>query len=152
VEQRAQRAHSPSAESVLSITSHPIPQARSAVISQPAAAASRAAAAVQQDVVPAPEEGEPGDADEGDGGRYCYCQGPSYGEMVGCDDEQCAYEWFHLNCVGLSAAPKSGSWYCDDCKAKRTGKKGRVGKRRGAAAGHSNATNSGGAKSGRGRA
>lgn len=38
--------------------------------------------------------------------RYCYCNGVSYGEMVACDAEGCAKEWFHLECVGLRVAPK----------------------------------------------
>lgn len=37
--------------------------------------------------------------------RYCYCNGVSYGEMVGCDGEDCEREWFHLTCVGLTRAP-----------------------------------------------
>ena len=45
-----------------------------------------------------------GDADET---KYCFCDGPSYGEMVGCDGERCEREWFHLECVGLKVAPKS---------------------------------------------
>ncbi|GME74501.1 unnamed protein product [Ambrosiozyma monospora] len=48
---------------------------------------------------------------------YCYCQQVSYGEMVGCDGENCEKEWFHLPCTGLTEPPK-GEWYCDDCKAK----------------------------------
>lgn len=38
---------------------------------------------------------------------YCYCNGVSYGEMVGCDGPDCKREWFHLECVGLKVAPKS---------------------------------------------
>lgn len=37
---------------------------------------------------------------------YCYCNGVSYGEMVACDRDECAKEWFHLECVGLKVAPK----------------------------------------------
>lgn len=37
--------------------------------------------------------------------RYCYCNGVSYGEMVGCDADDCPREWFHLQCVGLAKAP-----------------------------------------------
>ena len=37
---------------------------------------------------------------------YCYCNGVSYGEMVGCDARDCEREWFHLECVGLKVAPK----------------------------------------------
>ena len=40
----------------------------------------------------------------------------SYGEMIACDNaEKCPYEWFHLDCVGLSAAP-SDRWFCPICK------------------------------------
>jgi inhibitor of growth protein 3 len=58
--------------------------------------------------------------------RYCYCNGPSYGEMVACDRKKCEREWyvhplyltdcrFHLECAGLAAPPK-GEWFCKDCK------------------------------------
>ncbi|KAL7624504.1 hypothetical protein AAE478_006069 [Parahypoxylon ruwenzoriense] len=62
------------------------------------------------------------DADEP---LYCYCNGVSYGEMVACDAEDCEREWFHLDCVGLKAAPPSNmKWYCDNCKDRlKTGKK-----------------------------
>ncbi|KAI1341833.1 hypothetical protein F5Y15DRAFT_375404 [Xylariaceae sp. FL0016] len=63
-----------------------------------------------------------GDADEP---LYCYCNGVSYGEMVACDANDCEREWFHLECVGLKAAPPSNvKWYCDHCKDRlKTGKK-----------------------------
>ena len=55
----------------------------------------------------------PGDEEEGeidaDEPRYCYCNGVSYGEMVACDSDECAREWFHLACVGLKVAPGSKS-------------------------------------------
>jgi hypothetical protein len=51
---------------------------------------------------------------------YCVCQRVSFGEMVCCDAPDCPTEWFHFECVGLSATPK-GKWYCSDCR----GKKGR---------------------------
>lgn len=41
--------------------------------------------------------------------RYCYCNQISYGEMVGCDNDDCPREWFHLDCVGLNKAPKGAS-------------------------------------------
>ncbi|KAI1750561.1 hypothetical protein F4782DRAFT_242273 [Xylaria castorea] len=67
------------------------------------------------------DEGEV-DADEP---LYCYCNGVSYGEMVACDADDCEREWFHLDCVGLKAAPPpSMKWYCDNCKDRiKTGKK-----------------------------
>lgn len=46
---------------------------------------------------------------------YCYCNQVAYGEMVGCDGENCALEWFHLPCIGMETLPK-GKWYCDDCR------------------------------------
>jgi inhibitor of growth protein 3 len=88
------RANSPSAESVLSITSHAVGQPPTSNTRPPAPVAQPAPQAVPRPPAPASgEDGEPADEGEQDGGRYCYCQGPSYGEMVGCDDEHCAYEW-----------------------------------------------------------
>lgn len=48
---------------------------------------------------------------------YCYCNQVSFGEMVGCDGEDCKREWFHLPCIGFKNPPK-GKWYCDDCLIK----------------------------------
>ncbi|CEP23593.1 YNG2 [Cyberlindnera jadinii] len=55
---------------------------------------------------------------------YCFCQRVSFGEMVGCDNDDCKYEWFHYECVGLKEPPK-GKWYCPDCseRLKREKKK-----------------------------
>ncbi|KAI9226690.1 MAG: plan Homeodomain finger of tumor Supressor Ing4 [Piptocephalis tieghemiana] len=53
--------------------------------------------------------------------RYCICHQVSYGEMVGCDGEDCEIEWFHYECVGLTTKPK-GDWYCPDCSKKRSRK------------------------------
>ena len=47
---------------------------------------------------------------------YCYCNGPEEGEMVGCDNSNCVYRWFHLKCLKLNALPKSKFWYCPDCR------------------------------------
>ncbi|CAH2352986.1 transcriptional regulatory protein Pho23p [[Candida] railenensis] len=48
---------------------------------------------------------------------YCYCNQVSFGEMVGCDGDDCKREWFHLPCIGFKNPPK-GKWYCDDCVVK----------------------------------
>eukprot|EP00808_Paulinella_micropora_P011448 g18471.t1 len=45
---------------------------------------------------------------------FCTCRKPSWGDMVGCDGENCRYEWFHFECMGLRRKPK-GKWYCPDC-------------------------------------
>ncbi|ELT96557.1 hypothetical protein CAPTEDRAFT_180978 [Capitella teleta] len=56
--------------------------------------------------------------------RYCTCNDVSYGEMVGCDNDDCPIEWFHYACVGLTHAPK-GKWFCPQCTAamRRRGRK-----------------------------
>ncbi|KAL8566258.1 hypothetical protein ACOMHN_046759 [Nucella lapillus] len=56
--------------------------------------------------------------------RYCLCNNVSYGDMVGCDNDDCPIEWFHYGCVGLTQAPK-GKWYCPQCTAamKRRGRR-----------------------------
>ncbi|XP_063103102.1 inhibitor of growth protein 1 isoform X2 [Cavia porcellus] len=46
---------------------------------------------------------------------YCLCNQVSYGEMIGCDNEECPIEWFHFSCVGLNHKPK-GKWYCPKCR------------------------------------
>ena len=48
---------------------------------------------------------------------YCYCNQVSFGEMVGCDGDDCKREWFHLPCIGFKNPPK-GKWYCEDCTIK----------------------------------
>ena len=47
---------------------------------------------------------------------YCTCRRVSFGQMVGCDNEDCLIEWFHFGCVGLTEEPSK--WYCPDCVAK----------------------------------
>lgn len=56
--------------------------------------------------------------------RYCICNQVSYGDMVGCDNDDCPYEWFHYPCVGITQPPK-GKWYCQPCLAniRRRGRK-----------------------------
>lgn len=46
---------------------------------------------------------------------YCSCRRVSFGQMVGCDNDDCKYEWFHFGCVGLADQPQ-GKWYCPDCR------------------------------------
>ncbi|XP_004695856.2 PREDICTED: inhibitor of growth protein 1, partial [Condylura cristata] len=46
---------------------------------------------------------------------YCLCDQVSYGEMIGCDNDECPIEWFHFSCVGLNHKPK-GKWYCPKCR------------------------------------
>lgn len=45
---------------------------------------------------------------------YCLCQRANYGEMVRCDSDDCAIEWFHYPCVGLTRKPVK-RWMCPEC-------------------------------------
>ncbi|OBA26933.1 hypothetical protein HANVADRAFT_13544, partial [Hanseniaspora valbyensis NRRL Y-1626] len=49
---------------------------------------------------------------------YCFCEQIAYGEMIACDNKNCPYEWFHLQCVGLTKLPSNNKWYCPHCKKK----------------------------------
>ena len=46
-----------------------------------------------------------------------------HGDMIGCDNEHCQIQWFHLSCLKLTRTqvPK-GKWYCPDCHKSRKGK------------------------------
>lgn len=57
--------------------------------------------------------------------KYCYCQEGEHGQMVGCDNPGCPYQWFHLECLRLKSAPRSKSWYCPDCRKHEKFKKGK---------------------------
>ncbi|XP_056110207.1 inhibitor of growth protein 1-like [Rhinichthys klamathensis goyatoka] len=46
---------------------------------------------------------------------YCLCEQVSFGEMIGCDNDECPIEWFHFSCIGLNHKPK-GKWYCPKCR------------------------------------
>ncbi|SPO21689.1 related to p33ING1b (ING1) protein [Ustilago trichophora] len=67
-----------------------------------------------------------GAGDDADEARYCFCNNVSYGDMIGCDDDDCEREWFHLGCVGLTKPPQ-GTWYCEACLERRAAN-GRGGK------------------------
>ena len=66
------------------------------------------------------EDAEVSDAEQDeiseDEEAYCVCGKPSSGEMIGCDNDDCKRQWFHFKCVGITKAPKSKKWYCDDCQ------------------------------------
>ena len=49
---------------------------------------------------------------------YCICNRISFGDMIGCDNDSCVFEWFHFECVNLSQKPK-GKWYCPQCTTER---------------------------------
>jgi hypothetical protein len=47
---------------------------------------------------------------------FCICRKGETDTMVACDNQNCLYQWFHLECLKLteSKLPK-GKWYCADC-------------------------------------
>lgn len=53
--------------------------------------------------------------DEEDKTLYCFCQRFSAGAMVGCDNDDCRLQWFHWECVGITAEPE-GDWFCPECR------------------------------------
>jgi inhibitor of growth protein 3 len=61
-----------------------------------------------------------GDADEeeSDDTKYCFCQRVSFGDMVACDNDECKYQWFHWECVGIKEEPV-GDWLCPACTSSR---------------------------------
>ena len=92
-----------------------------------AAAGSAAASAAERRGAPAAaaehgggEREDPGASqivDEADDTVYCLCQQTSYGEMIGCDNDDCPYEWFHLPCVGLTLGTRPrGKYFCPNCR------------------------------------
>lgn len=54
--------------------------------------------------------------DNQDAEIYCYCDAPSAGPMVGCDNDDCERQWFHFYCAGLKESPPDDvAWFCRDC-------------------------------------
>lgn len=84
---------------------------------------------VEQEVeVEVDDDGNVIDPDEP---RYCLCNRVSYGTMIQCENvnvDACKQEWFHLECVNLSAIPpRTTKWYCPDCRvALNIGERGEV--------------------------
>ncbi|RMZ71092.1 hypothetical protein GMOD_00005594 [Pyrenophora seminiperda CCB06] len=54
--------------------------------------------------------------------EFCTCGTPGNNWMVACDGVGCAREWFHFECVGMTATTiPEGEWYCEECVEKRGG-------------------------------
>lgn len=69
---------------------------------------------------------KPHGTDDADNNLYCFCQRVSFGEMIGCDNDDCKFEWFHWSCVGITSPPKDDEiWYCPDCAPKMEKRKKR---------------------------
>lgn len=66
---------------------------------------------------------EPAPAVEEDNSMYCFCKQPSFGDMIGCDNEESCPngDWFHYKCVGLlnrvdalKYTTGQQKWFCSD--------------------------------------
>ena len=57
---------------------------------------------------------------------YCPCGRPNTKtNMIGCDGEQCIYEWFHFKCVDIEENnTPEGNYICPYCTEKSKKKKG----------------------------
>jgi len=48
---------------------------------------------------------------------YCTCRRVSFGQMVACDNADCAIEWYHYGCVGLkNDTEPPDPWFCPSCR------------------------------------
>ena len=56
-----------------------------------------------------------GDDDDDAAKLWCYCNEPSFGDMVMCDNSNCTIKWFHFDCLRIRCPPK-GKWYCPHCR------------------------------------
>ena len=66
--------------------------------------------------VPKPVTDSHDSADDEDYDKlWCYCNQPSYGFMISCDNDSCPIEWFHGDCLRIRRPPK-GKWYCPSCR------------------------------------
>ena len=47
--------------------------------------------------------------------KYCFCRQAEFGEMICCENDNCAIKWFHFQCVGLTNVPDM--WFCPECSS-----------------------------------
>ncbi|EJD51930.1 hypothetical protein AURDEDRAFT_111487 [Auricularia subglabra TFB-10046 SS5] len=78
----------------------------------------RGRAASVPDAMEAEGDEEVAENDDGDDTLYCFCQKPSYDEMIACDAPNCPYEWFHVTCVNMVGVKPPETWYCPECAPK----------------------------------
>lgn len=55
-----------------------------------------------------------------DGKSYCICGQNKADDLIGCDNDKCEVEWYHIGCVGLteSTTKKNELWFCPACTNK----------------------------------
>ncbi|KAH6914717.1 hypothetical protein BKA70DRAFT_1368605 [Coprinopsis sp. MPI-PUGE-AT-0042] len=88
----------------------------------------RPKAQVEMEVEPELDAELEEEMDEEDLTLYCFCQKRSYGDMIGCDNTDCPYQWFHIGCVGVKP-PLPDKWYCPECSKQRSSSDRRKGRK-----------------------
>ena len=54
------------------------------------------------------------DHNEEDSGKWCYCQEPLGGAMIGCDNPPSPIKWFYKSCLRMDS-DSEGKWICPTC-------------------------------------
>jgi len=50
---------------------------------------------------------------------YCICKKNIGGRMIGCDNSDCQYKWFHLECLKMKRVPRKSCWICRCCSKRK---------------------------------
>lgn len=61
-----------------------------------------------------------GEGEADDDTLYCYCQQKSYGQMIGCDNKRCQYEWVSLYTAGIRLMTIVSHEMCQHGRSPRT--------------------------------
>lgn len=48
----------------------------------------------------------------------CFCRGRGKPPWIGCDGDDCATEWYHLECLNMTKVPR-GRWLCPACRPRK---------------------------------
>ena len=61
---------------------------------------------------------------EDDGRTFCTCNSILITDMLACSNESCPIQWWHYECVDMTAAtvPADGTWYSSLCCQTNEGK------------------------------
>ena len=55
--------------------------------------------------------------------EFCVCKTDIGGRMIGCDNSDCPYKWFHLSCLKLKRVPRKSPWLCKFCEPPKSAKR-----------------------------
>lgn len=66
-------------------------------------------------IVSKPKAIDDNDDDEDYEKLWCYCNLPSHGEMILCENVSCPIKWFYCDCLRIRKIPK-GRWKCPSCR------------------------------------